>query len=172
MSQDATAGSHPLSVAAPESGLDACQVAARKVAQRLLVSPVTEVVMNSKKKSKGAPGRAGKRRIAHEAEGGASGALAGAVLGAGAGPPGMVAGAIIGGVAGAITGAVLDSESSRQASRTRKLDAEIGVSEGDLGAPNLVHPPAKVGAYSTASAGADLSSGDEPAEGPMQTPEG
>jgi hypothetical protein len=128
--------------------------------------------MNSKKKSKGGPNKPGKRRIAREAEGGASGALAGAVLGAGAGPPGMVAGAIIGGVAGTITGAVLDSESARQAARTRELDAEIGTSEGELGAPNLAHPPAKVGAYSAASAGADSSSGEEPAEGPMQTPKG
>jgi phage tail tape-measure protein len=128
--------------------------------------------MNSKKKSKGGPNKAGKRRIAREAEGGASGALAGAVLGAGAGPPGMVAGAIIGGVAGTITGAVLDSESARRASRTRELDAEIGVTKGELGAPNLAHPPAKVGAYSTASAGADASSGEELAEGPMQTPKG
>jgi phage tail tape-measure protein len=126
--------------------------------------------MKSTKKSSNAPGKAGKRRIAHEAEGGVSGALAGAALGAGAGPPGMVAGAVIGGVAGAIAGAALDSESSVQAARTRELDAEIGVSEGDLGAPNLAHPPAKVGAYSAASAGAASPSGEEPAEGPMQTP--
>jgi phage tail tape-measure protein len=125
----------------------------------------------NQKKNKGDVGTRAERHIAHEAEGGASGALAGAVLGAAAGPPGMVAGAIIGGVAGAITAAVLDGESSRQASRERALDAQIGVGEGELGAPNLEHPPAKVGAYSAASAGADVSSSDEPAEGPMQPPE-
>lgn len=123
-----------------------------------------------KKKSKSASGQVNKRRIAHEAEGGASGALAGAALGAVAGPPGMVAGAVIGGFAGAIAGAVLDSESSRQATGARALDATIGVSEGELGAPNLEHPPAKVGAYSAASTGAGSSSDAEPAEGPMQPP--
>jgi phage tail tape-measure protein len=112
-----------------------------------------------------------RQRIAHEAEGAAAGALAGAALGSAAGPPGIAAGAVIGGVAGVISGAVLDSESSRQASRLRELDAQIGVSEGELGAPNLNHPPAKKGTYSAASAGVDSSSGEEPAEGPMQVPE-
>jgi phage tail tape-measure protein len=114
--------------------------------------------------------RVAKGRIEHEAEGGASGALAGAVLGAAAGPPGIVAGAIIGGVAGAITGAALDSEAAKQAARTRQLDKEIGVSEGELGAPNLEHPPAKVGAYSVASVGAESSPDEEPAEGSIQPP--
>ena len=123
------------------------------------------------KKNKSASGTSRTRRLAHEVEGGASGAAAGAVVGAAAGPPGMVAGAIIGGVAGAVTGAVLDSEASRQAERTRELDADIGISGGEVGAPNLAHPPPKVGAYSAASAGADSSSGEESAEGPMQVPE-
>jgi len=125
--------------------------------------------MNSKKKRSGQ--KAETRRIVHEAEGSASGALAGAVLGAAAGPPGVAAGAIIGGIAGAITGAGLDTESSRDAARTRELDAEIGVSGGDLGAPGLKHPPAKIGAFSAASSGVDSSSGEDPAEGPIQAPE-
>jgi phage tail tape-measure protein len=112
-----------------------------------------------------------KTRLAHEAEAGASGALAGGILGAAAGPAGIVAGAIIGGAVGTIVGAVLESESSRQASHSRTLDAQIGVSEGDLGAPNLHHPVAKIGAYSAASVGVDSSSHDEPAEGPIQAPE-
>ena len=128
--------------------------------------------MKSKKKRKGGAAKANTQRIVHEAEGGASGALAGAAIGAAAGPPGIVAGALIGGIAGALTGAALDTESSRQASRTRMLDAQIGVSEGELGAPNLEHPPAKVGAYSGASAGVDSSSDEQLAEGPMQPPEG
>jgi hypothetical protein len=49
----------------------------------------------------------------------------------------------------------------------RELDAEIGVSGGDLGAPNLKHPPATTGVYSAASSGAGAS-GESPAEGPMQ----
>jgi hypothetical protein len=129
-------------------------------------------LMNSKRRSKGGPRDAGKaQRLAHEVDGGASGALAGAVLGAGAGPPGIVAGALIGGLAGALTGGALDSESTRSSARTRLLDAEIGVSEGDLGAPNLRHTAAKRGAYSVASLGIDSSAGEEPAEGPMQAPE-
>jgi phage tail tape-measure protein len=92
------------------------------------------------------------RRIAHEAEGLASGALAGAVVGAAAGPPGMVAGAVIGAVAGALTGAAMDDESFREDDRERDLDAQIGVSGGDLGAPNLAHPPEKSGAGSATSA--------------------
>jgi hypothetical protein len=114
--------------------------------------------------------KAEKRRLAREAEGGASVALVGALVGVAAGPPGMIAGAILGGVAGALAGGVADDDASRQASHTRKLDEEIGVSGGDLGAPNLTHPPAKIGAYSMASAGLGSSSGGEPAEGPMQTP--
>ncbi len=49
----------------------------------------------------------------------------------------------MGGIAGAMAGAVLDSEGARRAARTTELDAEIGVSEGDLGAPNLQHPPSR-----------------------------
>jgi phage tail tape-measure protein len=129
-------------------------------------------VMSSNKKRKSTSGKASNRRIAHEAEGGASGALAGAVLGAGAGPVGIVAGTVIGGVAGALAGAAMDTESSRQAARLRELDGEIGVSEGELGAPNLEHPTATVGAYSAQSAGVGLSSSDEqPAEGPIQPPD-
>lgn len=129
--------------------------------------------MKSKKMPKAGAGKTIKRRIAHEAEGGASGALVGAALGAAAGPPGMVAGALIGSMAGALAGAALDTESLRQTARTRELDAEIGVSEGELGAPNLEHPPATVGAFSAASAGTSPSSGDdEPAEGPIQPPQG
>jgi sporulation protein YlmC with PRC-barrel domain len=110
-------------------------------------------------------------RLEHEVEGGGAGALAGALLGVVAGPPGMVAGALIGGAAGAITGAALDTESVARAMGTRVLDTEIGVGEGDLGAPNLAHPPAKTGAYSAASAGVDTSSGEPCAEGPMPPPE-
>jgi phage tail tape-measure protein len=100
-------------------------------------------------------------RIEHEAEGAASVALVGAVVGAAAGPAGAVAGALIGGLAGAVVGAVLDEEASKRTARTRELDAEIGVTGGDIGAPNLKHPPAKVGAYSAAAAGASPSSADE-----------
>lgn len=128
--------------------------------------------MSSNQKRKSTSAKAGKRRVAREAEGGVSGALAGAVVGAGAGPAGIVAGTVIGGVAGALAGAAMDTESSRQAARRRELDAQIGVSEGELGAPNLEHPCATVGAYSAQSAGVESSSPDEqPAEGPIQPPD-
>jgi hypothetical protein len=84
-------------------------------------------------------------RIQREAEGGAMGAIGGAVVGAGAGMPGALAGAVIGGIAGAIAGAAVDSETGVRTAHTKKLDAEIGVSGGDLGAPNLDHPPSSDG---------------------------
>ena len=84
-----------------------------------------------------------KQRIAHEAEGAVSGALAGAVIGATGGPPGVVAGAIIGSVVGAMTGNALDGDTAEQAERTEELDAQIGTSGGELGAPVLKHPPSK-----------------------------
>jgi hypothetical protein len=119
-------------------------------------------------KTKKAKGEEKKAHVIREAEGVASGAAAGAVLGAGAGPAGIVAGALIGGAAGAVAASALEKDAARKAARTRELDEQIGVTGGDLGAPNLKHPPARVGAYSAASVGA-ASSGDddEPAEGPI-----
>jgi len=111
------------------------------------------------------------RRIEHEAEGAASGAVVGAVVGSAAGPAGVAAGAVLGGIAGALAGAVLDQDASERAARTRELDAMIGVSGGDLGAPNLKHRPAKIGAYSAASVGEGRSASGDPAEGPIQPPE-
>jgi outer membrane lipoprotein SlyB len=93
------------------------------------------------KKIRSASAVAAMLRMEHEAEAGALGALGGAVAGAGAGLPGALVGAAVGAIAGAIAGAALDSADSDRSARTRKLDAEIGVSGGDLGAPNLLHPP-------------------------------
>jgi hypothetical protein len=106
-----------------------------------------------------------------EAEGGAGGAIAGAALGAMAGPPGIIAGAVLGGLVGAIAGAAVEQDTERANDRTSELDEQIGVIGGDLGAPNLEHPPATRGTYSGGSAGAAASSGQEPAEGPMQAPD-
>jgi|SRR5580698_3831162 hypothetical protein len=126
----------------------------------------------AKKSGKGSSRKTQSKRVAHEAEGGLSGAVAGAVLGAAAGPPGVVAGAILGGVAGALGGAVLDAESSRQAAHTRELDEEIGVVGGEIGAPNLKHPPSRIGAPSMASAGAGgRSPHEEPPSGANSPPE-
>ena len=106
----------------------------------------------------------------HEAGGGAGGALVGALVGAIAGPPGIAAGALLGGIVGALAVGALESEHGDDLALDRRLDEEIGVSGGDLGAPNLLHPPAVRGVYSAESAGA-AGSDQAPAEGPMQTPE-
>ena len=111
------------------------------------------------------------QRLAHEAEGAAAGALAGAALGVAAGPPGALAGAVMGAAVGAIAAATLDTQAAEAAQGERRLDEEIGVIGGEIGAPNLKHPPAKVGAYSSASAGGSSSSDSTPAEGPMSEPE-
>lgn len=113
----------------------------------------------------------GSKRAAHEAEAGLSGALAGAAMGAVAGPPGAVAGAVIGGVAGVLAGVAMDNAEEDRAARDADLDLEIGVSGGEIGAPNLEHPPATRGAYSAAASGLDGLPDDSPAEGPMQSPD-
>ena len=93
-------------------------------------------------------------------------------MGAVAGPPGAIAGAVVGAIAGAVAGRAAEQTDESRAAEDRELDGEIGVSGGELGAPNLKHPPAKIGAYSGGSAGVSPSSGDEePAEGPIQPPE-
>ena len=115
-----------------------------------------------------------KKRHEREIEGGGGGAIAGAAVGSLAGPPGAAVGAVIGAVAGAIMGAAFEDGEASKDAEERKLDEETGVSGGEMGAPNLKHPPAKVGAYSGASSGAGASSSEEDeesAEGPMQTPE-
>ena len=111
------------------------------------------------------------RRHAHEAEAGVAGAIGGAALGAMAGPPGAVAGAVIGGAVAVLASTALEAGTAGEASNDRKLDRELGISEGDIGAPNLKHPPTKVGAFSAAASGARSSTDSEPAEGPIQTPD-
>jgi hypothetical protein len=110
------------------------------------------------------------RRKEHEIEVGVSGALAGGAIGAIAGPPGALVGAVFGAVVGALAGATLDDGSVDAAVRDAALDDAIGISGGDLGAPNLLHPPALVGAYSANASGAGETPEVPPADGPMQTP--
>jgi len=112
----------------------------------------------------------GTNRHLHEAGGAVGGALAGAALGFIAGPGGAAAGALIGGAVGALVAKVGDEESERVSLHDGELDAVIGVNGGDLGAPNLEHPPATRGTYSAAASGGAGSSGAT-AAGPMQTPE-
>lgn len=102
------------------------------------------------------------------AAGAATGAAAGAAIGAFAGPPGVIAGALIGAAAGAATGAALGGDHDA-ADEDRKLDEEIGVTAGDLGAATPGSPPAARGTYSGGSAGQGGMGGDDnaPDEGPI-----
>jgi phage tail tape-measure protein len=112
-----------------------------------------------------------KKQVEREVEGGAAGALAGATMGAFAGPPGAIAGAVVGAVAGAVAGRAIEKGVEARAAENEELDSEIGVSGGELGAPNLKHPPAKIGAYSGGSAGVGGGADDEePDEGPIPAP--
>jgi hypothetical protein len=87
------------------------------------------------------------------ATGTALGAAAGAAAGAIAGPPGIVAGAILGAVAGAATTeALVESDEDKEAHEA-KLDREIGVTGGAIGAA-MTTMPARIGAFSRASSGA------------------
>lgn len=80
---------------------------------------------------------------AHRIEAGAvSGAIAGGAVGAIAGPVGAAAGVVVGGAAGAIAGlAMSDADETRHANAA-KVDLDIGVTGGDIGAPSLKHPDA------------------------------
>ncbi len=110
------------------------------------------------------------KKLEHEAEGGAGGAVAGAILGAVAGPPGAVVGAILGAAAGALAGLAIDRGTTENEAVDAGLDEAIGVSGGEMGAPNLEHPPATRGAFSGASAGVAPAADGEPAEGPIPSP--
>jgi phage tail tape-measure protein len=105
-----------------------------------------------------------------EAGGGVAGALAGAALGAIAGPPGVAVGAVLGAVAGSIAEVTIERNSAAKQTENDKLDAQIGVSGGELGAPNLEHPAATLGAYSGSSAGTNQAESEDPADGPIQPP--
>jgi uncharacterized membrane protein len=107
----------------------------------------------------------------HEVGGAAGGAIAGAAIGAIGGPGGAAAGAVIGGVIGAFVTKVADEESARVSFHDGELDAAIGVNGGDLGAPNLEHPPATRGTYSASSSGGGGGGGESSASGPMSAPE-
>jgi phage tail tape-measure protein len=104
-----------------------------------------------------------------EMAGALAGEVAGGILGAMAGPPGAVAGMVMGAATGALVGEILHREAERKHARDQKLDDDIGVTSGNLGAPNLAHPPATIGAFSAASVGAGSPSDRPPAEGPIST---
>jgi hypothetical protein len=108
--------------------------------------------MRSVKKSKNASAMR-KQRIAPEDEGGMGGAPTGGAIGAVAGPSGAVRSAMVGGFAGAMASAALDNAASRKMARSHELDAQIGVSGGELGAPSPDHSPVNFGSHSAAALG-------------------
>ncbi len=116
--------------------------------------------------------RKAEKRVENVGAGTVSGAIAGAAAGILAGPVGVIAGAAIGGAAGAAAGVALSNESEHEVAEVEKLDREIGVTGGSLGAPSLEHPPAKVGAFSHAATGSSGSTENDetPAEGPTPPP--
>jgi hypothetical protein len=123
-------------------------------------------MMEANQPIKGAPTKGGTRQ-APKAVFGAVGAISGAVLGGLAGPAGAAAGAIIGAAMGALSSVAFATVAAEHGAHDEKLDRDLGIAEGDIGAPNLAHPPPKVGAFSSAAAGAEGSSGTEPSEGPI-----
>lgn len=111
------------------------------------------------------------RRHVHEAEASVGGALVGAAVGAIAGPPGAIAGAIFGGLVGAMAATAAEDTATDRERTDAALDDVIGVTGGDMGAPNLEHPPASRGTYSGSSSGVNSSTESASAEGPMQAPQ-
>lgn len=97
-----------------------------------------------------------------------AGAVAGAATGAVAGPVGIIAGGVIGTVAGALAGAALSNDDEVHSRKDKKLDEDIGVTKGDLGAASPNQPKSTRGTFSAASSGAGSSGGASPAEGPIQ----
>jgi hypothetical protein len=116
------------------------------------------------------------RRRSHQRRakgwGGVLGALAGAGMGGlAAGPPGALVGALTGTAMGAATAWAAYRGATDEADRDSQLDIDIGVHGPDLGAPNLKHPPAQIGAYSLVACGAGHAEEDDAqAEGPIQPP--
>ena len=110
-----------------------------------------------------------RRPHGYEAMVGLLGAVAGAGLGAAvAGPAGALVGLIVGAAMGAGTGWIAADRARVDSHHDLQLDRSIGVTEGDIGAPGLEHPPARIGALSKEASGASSSEPDAaPAEGPF-----
>lgn len=104
----------------------------------------------------------------------AAASLTGAVIGILAGPAGVVAGAVIGSVVGAAAGAMLADSNSRRWHHDEDLDYDIGVFDGTMGAAPPNAPKARIGAFSSGSAGGGNArpSTPPPNAGPMQEIEG
>ena len=97
-----------------------------------------------------------------------AGACAGATTGAITGPVGLAIGIVVGGAIGASSGVVMEMVEHEHRVHDEQLDRDIGVSGGDIGSPNLSHPPARFGMYHYESLGMGSVAQHAPAEGPMQ----
>jgi hypothetical protein len=127
--------------------------------------------MNTMAESRGHRSRFPAPAAALGTEFGVIGALSGAFLGAMAGPPGALTGAIIGAAIGALSSLAYEAQMARRDARGGRLDSDLGISEGEIGAPNVAHPPVRIGAFSVAASGASSSLGQTPAAGPFTQPE-
>ncbi len=72
--------------------------------------------------------------------GAVSGAIAGGAAGSIAGPVGAAAGVVVGGAVGAVAGLAMADAAEVRHANAAKIDLEIGVTGGELGAPSLKHP--------------------------------
>jgi hypothetical protein len=98
------------------------------------------------------------------------GIMAGAALGAFAGPVGLIAGAIGGSVVGAVLAIGHNRQMHMEAMEEERIDRELGIIGGSVGAPNLRHPPPTVGGlYHSGSLGVrNVGAGDAVvSEGPI-----
>jgi hypothetical protein len=109
----------------------------------------------------------GREELAFEAAAAVPGGLGGAAVGAFAGPVGAVVGAAIGAMAGAAAGKVASDVREVERAREERLDEEIGVMHGSIGAAPKGQPPAQIGAYSAGSAGAGKDVEPPVNEGPI-----
>jgi hypothetical protein len=98
------------------------------------------------------------------------GLAAGAALGSYAGPPGLVAGALLGGVVGALLSIAQNRQMHRESEEVDRFDETVGITSGDLGVPNLEHPPATIGTYSSSSLGLGWEADPIVSRGPINAP--
>lgn len=110
--------------------------------------------------------------IAAETASVVSGMLVGATMGAMAGPIGAAGGAIAGGLIAGAAAAAASMGNTDEQRHDEELDAEIGVSGGNLGEAKPNRPPARVGAFSSAAVGGGGRGGgeDDDAAGPIPEP--
>jgi hypothetical protein len=101
-----------------------------------------------------------------------AGAAAGASVGIWDGPLSAIVGALVGSLVGALSGLAVEYVETRSRLHNARLDRDIGVIGGDLGAGRaLRHEDAQAGLYSAASMGrASWIEERAPAEGPMEEP--